>query len=203
MYKFEYIWNKILKKMRGSAVSGSTIHQSSKIEAGCQVINVEMGKHSFCGYDCTLINCKIGSFCSLADNISVGLASHPVSWISTSPAFIERKDSIKMKYSKHPYEASCETIIGNDVWIGKGAYIKAGIKIGNGAVIGMGSVVTKDVPDYAIVAGVPAKIIRMRFDENQIKRLSKIQWWNWEDEKLLKYAPFFTDVEEFLERIEE
>ena len=203
MYTLEYLWNKFLLKIRGKAIVGSNIHKTSKIGAGCRIVSVSMGRHSFCGYDCTLINCRIGAFCSLADNVSVGLASHPVDWVSTSPVFIERKGSIKMRYASHPYEPSCETSIGNDVWIGKGAYIKAGVHIGNGAVVGMGSVVTKDVPDYAIVAGVPAKIIRRRFDDKQIEKLRELKWWDWADEKISKYASFVTDINKFLEKTKE
>ena len=203
MYTLEYLWNKVIKKARGRAVIDSNIDKTSKIEAGSSIVGVQMGRHSFCGYDCTIINCRIGAFCSIANYVSIGAASHPMDWVSTSPAFIERKDSIKMKYAKHSYEASEATAIGSDVWIGEGAFIKAGVKIGNGAVIGMGSVVTKDVPDYAIVSGAPARIIRKRFDDNQVKKLLSIKWWDRDDDKLFSYAPFFNNTDEFLNRIEE
>ncbi len=203
MYTLQYLWNKFIKKARGRAIINSSIDKTSKIEAGSSIVGVQMGRHSFCGYDCTIINCKIGSFCSIANRVSVGLASHPIDWVSTSPAFIERRDSIKMKYAKHSYEASEATVIGNDVWIGEGVFIKSGVKIGNGAVIGMGSVVTKDVPDYAVAAGVPARIIRKRFADDQIDKLLHAKWWDWDDEMLFKYAPFFNDTDAFLKRIEE
>lgn len=203
MYSIGYLWGKLFKKVRGRAIIESCIDKTSKIEAGSSIVKAEMGRNSFCGYDCMIINCKIGAFCSLADNVSIGLASHPISWVSTSPVFIENKDSIRTKYAKHPYKANIETIIGNDVWIGKGAYIKAGIKVGDGAIIGMGAVVTSDVPDYAIVGGVPARVIRMRFTEEQIQRLKKLSWWNWDDERIKKYGVYITDIEEFLERVEE
>lgn len=208
MYSIAYLWSKFMKKIRGKAIKNSQLHSTTKIGAGSNIVNVEMGKHSYCGYDCTLVECRVGSFCSIADNVSIGLASHPIDWVSMSPAFIgervekEGKDSIKKKYAEHFYEAIEETIIGNDVWIGKGAFVKAGVRIGNGAVVGMGSVVTRNVPDYAIVGGIPAKIIRMRFDKDVIKKLQEVEWWNWEDSEIRKYARYFNHVEKFLEYIE-
>ena len=100
---------------------------------------------------------------------------------STSPVFQTGKISVKTKCGTLPHPSYPRTTIGHDVWIGANVSIKAGVTVGNGAVIGMGSVVTKDVPPYAIVAGVPAKVIRYRFDDDTIARLQAARWWERED----------------------
>lgn len=94
-----------------------------------------------------------------------------------------------------------QTIIGSDVWIGHNVSIKAGVTVGTGAVIGTGAVVTKDVPPYAIVAGVPAKVIRFRFSPDVIKALLKSEWWTLSDDDLLSVAPHITDPEVFIDKI--
>jgi acetyltransferase-like isoleucine patch superfamily enzyme len=92
-------------------------------------------------------------------------------------------------------------VIGNDVWIGMNAIILAGVKIGNGAVVGAGAVVTHSVPAYAIVAGVPAKILRYRYTEDQRAELLKIAWWNWSDEKIKNNADYFYGgVDNFIQK---
>lgn len=85
---------------------------------------------------------------------------------------------------KEKYPSKGDTVIGNDVWIGYDALIMPGVKIGNGAIIGSRSIVTKDVPDYAIVGGNPAKIVKMRYDGSTIRRLLRIAWWDWGIEKI-------------------
>ena len=89
-------------------------------------------------------------------------------------------------------------IIGNDVWIGEGVTIKGGVRIGDGAIVAMNACVTKDVPPYAIVGGVPAKIIRYRFTDEQIKFLLDFQWWNKSLEWIEKHAEIFVDIETFI-----
>lgn len=90
------------------------------------------------------------------------------------------------------------TTIGSDVWIAQGVYIKAGVTIGCGAVVGMGAVVTKDVEPYAIVASNPARKIGERFDSETAEKLMKLEWWEWEDEKLLLHSKKFNDIDLFL-----
>lgn len=194
-----YLWAKLMKKIRGCAVINSHIDKSSKIEAGSSIVNSSFGRHSFCGYDCHIVNCDVGAFCSIADSVSIGRTMHPVEYASTSPVFLSHKDSVKTKYSYHNYVFNIRTVIESDVWIGERVLIKAGVNIGVGAIVGMGSVVTKDVPPYAIVAGNPARLIRMRFDDDTIRELQGLAWWTMPDAELTEIAKLFNDVPKLLE----
>lgn len=198
MLTIQYLLSRLLKKSRGSAIAESTIHPTSKVESGSTILRTTFGRHSFCGYDCTFIDCNIGAFCSIASRVSAGGSRHPIEYVSTSPVFLHHRDSVKTKYAHHRYEWRRGTKIGNDVWIGENVLIKGGLKIGDGAVVGMGSVVTKDVPPYAIVAGNPATLIRMRFAPNIADALLRMQWWNYSDQDLLRLGPDFIDPERML-----
>ncbi|MEN8170712.1 MAG: CatB-related O-acetyltransferase [Pseudomonadota bacterium] len=187
------IYSRLIKKLRGICVRASVIHHTSKVESGSTVVNTVIRRHSFCGYDCNLINCDIGSFCSIGSRVSIGGARHPIEYVSTSPVFLSHRDSVKSKFAEHDYLPKVKTFIGNDVWIGEGVFIKAGISIGNGAVIGMGSVVTKNVPPYSIYAGNPAREVRKRFSDDIVGELLSIKWWDWPDAKLVEYGKYFND----------
>ncbi len=145
---------------------------------------------------------SIGAFCSIGENVVLGCGRHPLNFLSTSPYLYY--DNLHFKSSFTPshnefwdYPA---IYIGNDVWIGDGVFIMNGITVGDGAVIGAHAVVTKDVPPYAIVAGVPAKIIRYRFDEKTIKKLLDLQWWNLPDD-IIKDIPY-DNIEKAIEFLE-
>lgn len=194
----QYIWNRILNKLRGSAILNATIHCSAKVEAGSQFVNSTMGRYSYCGYNCKIINCNIGAFCSVADGTIIGGARHPMEWTSTSPVFYAGRDSVRKKFAEYERPEERITTIGNDVWIGDRTIIKAGVTIGNGAVIGMGSVVTKDVPPYEIWAGNPARMIRKRFDEETIRDLLASHWWDSPDSVLEEHAQHIRNPKEFL-----
>lgn len=200
---FSYYFNRVLKKLQGCAVKKSRIHKTAKIEAGSQVINSNMGRYSFCGYNCKILNCNIGSFCSIADNVVIGGAQHPMTWISSSPVFYAGRDSIKKKFSKFNRDEEPITDIGNDVWIGEGAFIKGGIHIGDGAVIGMGSVVTKNVGPYEIWVGNPAYLMRKRFEDTLISYLEESKWWDEPDEIIKLSAPYCKDPVQFINKIKE
>lgn len=194
----KYVLSRLLKKARPSAIKDSRIDRTSAIEAGCQVVKTTMGRHSYCGYDCVILNTSIGNFCSISDNVVIGGSQHPLHFVSTSPVFLAHRDSVKAKFAKHPYSNLPVTKIGHDVWIGRSAMIKSGVTIGVGAVVGMGSVVTKDVPPYAIVAGNPARIIRYRFTDVEIKELLSTKWWERDDQSLKRVGAVCDDVAKFL-----
>lgn len=164
------------------------------------------GRHSY-GPICSQISrfeIRVGSFCSFAEgsmvvgNHDVYISSHEfVSWPDSvlwpeHPGYVPGIEVVKPRKGK-------ETIIGSDVWIGKNAVIMEGVRIGNGAIIGAGAVVTKDIPDYAVAAGVPAKVIKYRYTPEQIDKMLEIAWWNWSDEKIRRvYEDFYLDVDEFI-----
>lgn len=196
-----FLLAKVLKKIRLSAIKNSTIHRTSKVESGSSVYDTKIGKHSYCGYDCEIINAKIGNYTSIANNVVIGGSNHPMNWVGMSPVFYEGRDSIKKKFSKFKLDKLKETHIGNDVWIGRSSIVLSGVKINDGAVVGAGAVVTKDVPHYAIVAGNPARIIRYRFDDDVIQKLIKINWWSLPDSELSCFAHTITDINLFIDTV--
>lgn len=195
----KYIFSKFLKKLQIPAIKDSRIDKTSRVCSGSHLVNVSMQKYSYIGNFCTVINAEIGKFCSIADNCIIGGNSHPLNWVSTSPVFHKGKNIMNKNFSEHEFVTTSRIIIGNDVWLGNNVLIKGGVTIGNGAVIGMGSVVTKSVGDYEIWAGNPAKIIRKRFDEDTIRQLLDIEWWNCQDKVIYNNAIFMNDILKFIE----
>lgn len=169
------------------------------VKSGSRVYDCTMGRCSYIGRHCFVNNTGIGSFCSIADSAVVGMASHPTDWVSTSPAFGKGQNPFRSHYAELPYKSVPWTKIGHDVWIGTNACIKAGVTVGNGAIIGAGAVVTGNVAPYAIVAGVPAREIRKRFDGKTIAALEALQWWNLPDDKLRSIGSLADSPERFIE----
>lgn len=131
--------------------------------------NTSIGNYVFVGKNTHITKAKIGNYCSIANNVSIGHGEHDLKRLSTSTRFYENSyDELTSK--------PCN--IGSDVWIGVGAVILRGVTIGNGAVVGANAVVTRDVPDFAIVAGVPARIIRYRFGDVSIGAINDSNWWD-------------------------
>lgn len=145
------------------------------------------------------MNLKIGSFCSIAANVTILLGgNHRGDWITTFPfniIFEEFRD-----VEGHP-SSNGNVIIGNDVWIGLNVLILSGVTIGDGAIIGANSLVNKDVKPYSVVGGNPAKKIKSRFNEQTIEDLLRIEWWNWDLEKIKNNVPLMlsTDTQLFLD----
>lgn len=200
---------KLIKKMNknNSLSYNANVSENTSLEGlnkigNVSIVDTKVGVCTFIGSG-KLNNCKIGKFSSISNDVYVVANTHPLEMVSTFPGFY---DSVipRFPYSTNSFndfiltENGYECEIGNDVWIGRNVLIKGGVTIGDGAVIGMGSVVTKDVPPYAVVAGVPAKIIKYRFAEDIIDELLKIRWWDWDLEKISDNKNNFSNVDEFI-----
>lgn len=153
---------------------------------------------------------EIGKYCSIANDVNFILDSghHQLSEVTTFPHFnhlnnkglpIENKSQLDFKKTIITEES--KTIIGNDVWIGMNAIILPNVKIGNGVTILAGSVVSKDIPDYAIVGGVPGVVIKMKYDTDTINKLKQISWWDWDAAKVEEnVGDFYQPIDQFINK---
>lgn len=176
----------------------------NKVHKGANISNSSLGRNTFIGLNCHLVNVSVGSFCSIAHDVRIEDSTHPShTFVSTSPVFYSTcKQTGQSFVDDNIFNESLtiegrSSIIGNDVWIGANVLIKGGIKIGDGAIVAMGAVVTKDVEPYTIVAGIPAKPIRKRFNDPDIERLLKSQWWKYNDDILRQNASMFSNISKF------
>ena len=172
----------------------SFINKKVQINRFCIIRKTTIDAYSYISRSCCLNNVEIGKFCSIAKNVNVGLAIHPINFISTSPIFFSPKNATGIKWTKDKSfeDNPKKTIIGNDVWIGSNVTIMGGLNIGNGAIIGANALVTKDIKPYSIVGGVPAILIRKRFEDKIIKKLLDIEWWNLKEENIKENIHLFT-----------
>lgn len=176
------------------------LKKASKTLYGFEVGRYSYGYEQFYYQDVRLES--IGSFCSIAPNVQVSPSMHPTKYITTNPIIYYKSRGFIPEDRNDIWDVLNKNVtIGNDVWIGTNVIIFGGVTVGNGAVIGAGTIVTKDVPDYAIVVGVPARILRYRFSPEQINSLNKIKWWDWSDEKIKQNIHLFTNNDAFFDKI--
>lgn len=181
------------------------INSNVKVYKNSSVVNTIIDKGTYLGWNCIYNNCVVGKYCSIAPYSEVVYGRHPSQkYVSIHPAFYSLRKQAgftfvdNQKYEEFKFYNKDKNIsveIGNDVWIGYGAKIIEGVKIDNGAIVAAGALVVNDVPAYAIVGGIPAKIIRYRFREEDIKFLLDLKWWNNSEEWIKLHAKYFDDIE--------
>ena len=176
------------------------IGYSVTIGEGSKLTRTEIGDFSYLSSDCFMRDVKIGKFCSIGPRVKAGLGYHPTDLVSTHPSFFSDEKQVQHTFTnKKIYVDHLSIEIKNDVWIGANAIILDGVTIGNGAIIGAGAIVNKNVADYEIVGGVPARHIRFRCSNNEIKKLLKIKWWDWDLSQLKSKAFLFRNKKIFFE----
>lgn len=201
---------------KGCSISNSSFEGYNTVNCGSCIIKSKFGFGTYIGDDSHISNARVGKFCSIAENVRIVIGNHPTSvFVTTFPSFYYDTESqlgftyhkgkpIYQGLRKFPQgEKEYQVVIGNDVWIGCNSLILGGVKIGNGAIIGAGAVVTKDVPPYSVVVGVPAKVIKYRFSEEQIEQLEMIKWWNWPIEYIERHYLDFSNIDDFIKKYKE
>lgn len=199
---------------RGVCIGTSSVLEGrNAIGARTRFIGSHLGFASYISSSSNVQNIKIGKYCSIGPNISTIHGRHPTrDFVSTHPVFFSLGKHIGFSYTTKqlfdefpkPSEnnSSYTTTVGNDVWIGANVLIIEGVKIGNGAIIASGSVVSRDVPDYCIYGGVPAKKIRNRFELDEIDFLLKLKWWDKSDEWIKEHSLYFTNVKFLINQLQ-
>lgn len=170
---------RLLLRRHSATVKGSSVEPGSRIEGGAKVIDSVIGRNAYVGPEARLFNTRLGPYSSIGPRVTIGENEHEQTLFSTSDILLEciRRES----YAAH---RTAHTDIGPDVWIGANAFVRKGVRVGVGAIIGAHTVVLKDVPPYAIMVGVPARLLRYRFSPDSCARLAESQWWTLEKSHL-------------------
>ena len=178
----------------------SVLRGNNKILREVEIYGSEIDKYSYINFNTVVSNSKIGKFTSIGSNCTIGAAKHPIDYLSTSPyTYSNSVKEISLNIFKfnsvfESYEK--ETLVGNDCWIGNNVIVMQGVEIGNGSIIGAGSIVTKNVPEYCIALGSPAKVIKKRFSDEKLKILQQRNldnWWDLDVEQLMELNKYFNE----------
>jgi acetyltransferase-like isoleucine patch superfamily enzyme len=163
------------------------------------VENSAIGDYTFVAQDSRISNTTIGKFCSIGPGVLCGVGKHPSSvFVSTHPSFYSTSCQGGIAFvDRSLFGEQAPITIGHDVWIGARAIVLDGVTVGNGAIIGAAAVVTKDVPAYAVVGGVPARVLKYRFSPDDIQRVEASAWWNEDPQWIREHCAQFLDVRAF------
>ena len=177
----------------------------NEIAERCRISETEIGDYSYVMQDCSIWCATIGKFANIASSVRINAPNHPT-WRATLHHFTYRASDYwpdaDMEESFFAWRRGNRVTIGHDVWIGHGATVLPGVTIGDGAAIGAGAVVSRDVDPYTIVGGVPARVIRERFDRATAECFTKLAWWDWPHDRLRAALPDFRSLgaDEFLNK---
>lgn len=193
-----------------AVVYGSCVFEGkNKISPNAHVTHTSLGYGSYIGKNSVFSHAIIGRFCSIGDDVKLVRATHPIeNFASTHPAFYSTA-TLSSFVTENKYcdiledDDGVSVRIGSDVWIGNNVLIKAGVSIGNGAVVAMGAVVTNDIPDFAIVGGVPARVIKYRFSDTVRKHLIETAWWSKDINWIQQHSDAFRDVKDLLSLLDD
>lgn len=198
----------LMRLLPGAKIIRSTMQGPLYLNRNAQLgPEVTIGKYSGMNENTYVARATVGAFCAIGARTAINPFNHPVDWLSTHefqyhPNAYDWVDEYKsLERVPRAPEMYLQSTIGNDVWMGHNANVLSGINVGDGAVIAAGAVVTKDVPPYAVVAGVPATVKRFRFGEKVIERLLRCKWWDLELHQLSGLP--FNDIERCLDAIEQ
>lgn len=191
-----------------------TIHPTAKVSKSylgaytdvgprCSLSESSMDDYSYLAGDVSMVWTTIGKFCSIAAHTRINPGNHPTWRVTSSHCTYRRKqygldDTDDREFFQWRKDHPCS--IGHDVWIGHAVTVLAGVSVGTGACIGAGAVVTKDIPPFAIAVGVPARVIKFRFDEATIARIQAAEYWNWDRATLEENFADLRDVDAFLQK---
>lgn len=157
-------------------VSQSKLGNKVRIDRNNLILFSELGRYCYTGSNTKVLNAKVGKFNSISWNVSIGGNNHDMNKVTTHSFLVYPKWGMGANGNWKSVSEACE--LENDIWVAAGVNILRGVHIGSGAIIGAGTIVTKDVPPYAIVAGNPGKIIRMRCSDKIIEKMLELEWWN-------------------------
>jgi acetyltransferase-like isoleucine patch superfamily enzyme len=197
---FPFLYRKKKLKM-GVMVNISNVHfgNNNYIGSFSNILYSSLGDYTYLNKYCQITHAQTGKFCSIADNVKIGLASHPTNLVSTHPAFFSKNKKLNFFSETTLIDQYKETKIGNDVWIGANAIVLGGVNIGDGAIIAAGSIVTKNIEPYSIVAGCPARLIKYRFESEIIDKLLEKKWWDNDVRTIKNNYKKFLNLDEFFQ----